>query len=175
MTLKEGRPGFYTQSIFQVLRNQEKHLLPLIGDLIKKLNKLYGRLDELLKEQEPQALLFVNHGQESFEIGFAILDKQGEPVFFYNEFDGNFADEEEFGVNEYEFEVDEHPTEDMFYVLRSKAADQQFFIWFMEAIWNSDFMKTELPLIYSHTQDLDELVDLKNGVMEYHDFSFLDA
>ena len=80
----------------------------------------------------------------------------------------NLNDGESFGLNTYEFEVEEHPVDDYFSVERSQFLNDLLFRFFIECYWNSKLFEKDIICIYSHTTDCDSLVRLDGSFKEYH-------
>jgi len=175
MSNQEGSPGYYTESIFQVLENQRNYLKGKQEGFIKTLNQIHADLGKYEAEHQPLCYIFMGYGQDIFNLDFGLLKKDEETVFFHDAYELSFNDGESFGVEEYEYEVDEHPCEDHFSTQRSEALELLFKNWLIEAVWNSKLKDISLPLIYSQNPDLDDMYDLKDVWRNYHDFSFLES
>ncbi len=161
------------ESIYKVLQNQSEYLSKQSENLITTLNQIFQKSGELIQLHQPKAFIFMNEGQDSFDITFTIYDAKND-LHRLMEFEMDFNDGTSFGIEDFPYEVENYPTEDYFSVIRSEYLNKLFFEWFMECLWNSDLIKLEVPLIFSMTHDLDELTNLKDGLGEYTDLAFLD-
>ena len=165
---------FHYKSVYEVLNNQHDYLKTESIKTLKILNTIYDKSFDIIKKYNPKALIFLNQGQESFEISFGIINQSNDFHFFENEFSLIFNDGESFGIENYEYSVENYPTEDLFWCFRTELLGRMFYIWFLECIWNSNLIKLEIPIIYSDSSECDNIFDLKDGLSEYHDLTFLD-
>lgn len=161
---------FHIGKLFDVLNKQAQYLPGKTEDFIHKLNELYSQLPQLIREHGAKCLLLVNMAQESFTLQPGIINKEHEPVIFFEGYDFNYNDGQAFGQESYDMEIAEHPTEDMFWLLRHETLDKVFFNWILEAVWNSDLMKVDIPIMYCPTYDLDTYIDLRTGHEDFLDF-----
>lgn len=158
-------------SVLEVVANIKNHLPSKTEYFISQLDNFYEQSAELIKLHKPKCLYVYNSGQE-FDLTFGLIDQNDEFVNFY-EYELEFNDGNNFGIDDYEYEIPSYPTEDMFQVFRMETAQNLFMMWILECVWNSKLMKIEIPLIYAASTDFDEIYDLKDGVSEYNDLDFL--
>lgn len=162
--------------IYNLLKNQGEHLSAQTEKCINTLNQIKKDLPDLIKEHQPKCIILFNHGQDSYDIHLCLLSQSGDFIHFHDKYEMDFNNDNTFGLEDLEYdEIEHYPTEDYFTVQRSTYLEKLFFEWLLECTWNSKLIKTDLPLIYSATADCDELYDMKNAMMEYHDFTFLDS
>lgn len=165
--------SLHFNSFYEVIKNQSDFLPNKTQDLIIALNAVYDKFDELFKKHNPSCLILVNMGQDSFDLTLGFRNKNEELIFLYNDFEFNFNDGNSFGLDNYDLQIPEHPTEDLFYLFRSELLNRLFYFWILEGVWNSNLMKLSIPLVYSATIDCNKLYDIREGWIEYDSFEFL--
>ena len=169
---KENNNNLEFYSVLEVVANIKKHLPTKTECFINELNKFYNQSTELIKKHNPKCFYIYNSGLE-FNFTFGLVDKNGEHIPFYD-YKLDFNDGNNFGIDDYEYEIPSYPTEDMFHVFRMETAEKLFMMWILECVWKSKLIKIKTPLIYAASTDFDEIYDLKDGISEYHDLTFLD-
>lgn len=158
-------------SVLDVVANIREYLPGKTGYFISQLDKFHDQSADLIKKHNPKCFYIYNSGQE-FDFTFGLIDKNDEYVNFYD-YDLVFNDGNNFGIDDYEFEIPDYPTEDLFQVFRMETAENLFMMWILECVWNSKLMKIKTPLIYVASVDFDKIYDLKDGVAEYCNLDFL--
>ena len=161
-------------SLFEVLQKQGAYLPGQSGALIEVFNKIYAQSEELIKTHQPKCFMFMNESYDAFDVTFTVYDHQNK-FHRFMEYELEFNDGESFGMEQdtYPIEVETYPTEDYFHTQRIHYLNKMFYEWFLECLWNSKLIQLDLPIIFSATSDCDELFDMKDGMMEYHDLDFL--
>lgn len=166
---KSKKLEFY--SVLEVVSKMKEYLPGRTEYFISELDKFYNQSTDLIKKHSPKCLYVYNSGQE-FDLTFGLIDQNDEYVNFYD-YELLFNDGNNFGIDDYDYEIPNYPTEDMFQVFRMETAQNLFMMWILECVWNSKLIKTKIALIYVASTDFDEIYDLKDGVSEYHDLDFL--
>lgn len=166
---KNKKLEFY--SVLEVVSHIKEYLPGRTEYFTSELDKFYNQSTDLIKKHNPKCLYVYNSGQE-FDLTFGLINQNDEYVNFY-EYELLFNDGNNFGIDDYDYEIPNYPTEDMFQVFRMETAQNLFMMWILECVWNSKLIETKIPLIYVASTDFDEIYDLKDGVSEYHDLDFL--
>ncbi len=168
---KNGKP-FEVDSVFEVVENLKKYLPTKTISFINSLNIFYQESSDLIKKYNPKCFFIINHKQQSFDLDFGLIDSNNEFVIFYDKYNLNFNDGESFGIENYEFEVEEYLVEDLFWSFRDEILERIFYMWVLECVWNSNMNNLKIPFVYAN-DDFDEIFDLKNALKEYTNLEFL--
>jgi hypothetical protein len=168
-------PKFYTQTLYEVAAAQGAFLLSRTAELIEQLDQLYEIALPYVKSHNAKALILVFPAQGDYFFHPWIIAPDGEFVYLTEIDEGAFYfdDGKAFGLRDYPYEIEEHPTEDSFQMHRTLVLNQFFYAWVLEGVWNSKLLNFPVHLLYSHNPDHSKITDLKTDMEKYEGLDFL--
>ncbi|CAL2103480.1 protein of unknown function [Tenacibaculum sp. 190130A14a] len=165
-----SKQKFEFESIYNLLNVQGKFLKNKTKDTIENLDKIYSEFNTV--KNLPKALLFMNLGQLSFEIGFSTINEELDIQNNW-EYEFNLNNGESFNIEDYSMYNSKYPLEDYFSIIREEFLENMMKEFFIECYWNSKLKDLKTNVLYSNDSDCDEIIDLSNDLVVYHNFDFL--